>query len=127
MRHKQRGASYLGIFFAIVLAAFAVKLAVALFPPFWDDRIINMAISEALTTLPKEATQRQFKEDLSKRLEMNNIRNLKVDDIVQVTNNNAGLAVNKSYEVRELFFANVELVMTFKQDFNQSSLKTGGK
>lgn len=127
MRHRQRGASYLGIFFAIVLAAFAVKLAVALFPPFWDDRIINMAISEALTTLPKEATQRQFKEDLSKRLEMNNIRNLKVDDIVQVTNNNAGLAVNKSYEVREPFFANVELVMTFKQDFNQSSLKTGGK
>lgn len=127
MKHRQRGASYLGIFFVIVLAAFAVKVAVALFPPFWDDRIVNTAISEALTALPKEATQRQFKEDLSKRLEMNNIRNLKVDDIVQVTNNRAGLAVNKSYEVRAPFFSNIELVMTFKQDFNQSNLTTDGK
>lgn len=127
MKYKQRGASYLGIFFAIVLAAFAVKLAVALFPPFWDDRIVNMAITEALTSLPKDTTQRQFKEDLSKRLEMNNIRDLKADDIVQVTNNSSGLTVNKSYEVREPFFANIELVMTFKQEFNQSNLTTGGK
>lgn len=127
MKYKQRGASYIGIFFGIVLAAFAVKLAVALFPAFWDDHIINKEIVDTLIVLPTTATQRQFKEDMSRRLEMNNVRTVKVDDILKITNSSGGLVVKKQYEIRESFFSNVELVMTFQKDFDQSSLLTNGK
>lgn len=123
MFYKQRGASYLGIFFGIVLAAFAIKLAVALMPPFWDDRIINKEIESSLVALPKNATQRQFKDDLSRRFDMNNIRHVKVDDILQATNVSGGLSVKKDYQISAPFFANVSLVMTFKQDFEQSTMK----
>ena len=82
---NQRGASYLGIFFAIILFALAAKIAVAVWPAYWDDHIINSQIEEALATLPKDTTQNKFKQDLSQRLEMNNIRDIKVDDILQVT------------------------------------------
>lgn len=123
MKYRQRGASYLGIFAIIIAAAFAIKLAVAIWPAYWDDRIINKEINDALAALPKDATQSKFKQELSRRLEMNNIRDLKVDDIVQVTNT-SGIAVKKEYEVRKPFISNIELMMTFKKDFDQRSIAT---
>lgn len=127
MRYKQSGASYLGMFIIIVLAAFALKMAVALFPAFWDDRIINKEIVASLQGLSKDATQSQFKSDLSKRLDLNNIRDLKAEDIVQV-DSVSGLKVKKDYEVRAPFIANVALVMTFQKDFDQNTLnKTGNE
>ncbi len=125
MRYKQRGASYFGIFFAIVVVAFAAKLAVALVPPFWDDRVINQEITAALSSLPKTATQRQFKDDMSRRFSMNSINSLKIDDIVEVNSTSNGLSVQKKYEVREPFFSNVELVMTFEKDFDQYLVQSG--
>ncbi len=122
MLYKQRGASYIGIFFGIILAAFAIKLSVALLPPFWDDRLINKEIEASLSSLPKTATQRQFKDDMVRRLEMNNIRDLKIDDVVSATNISGGLSVKKEYQIRSAFFANVELVMTFKKEFEQSTM-----
>ncbi len=122
--NNQRGASYLGIFFAIILFALTAKIAVAVWPAYWDDRIINSQIEEALATLPKDTTQNKFKQDLSQRLEMNNIRDIKVDDILQVTNT-AGLAVKKDYEVRKPFLMNMSLLMTFQKDFDQRSVSTG--
>lgn len=121
---NQRGASYLGIFFAIILFALAAKIAVAVWPAYWDDHIINSQIEEALATLPKDTTQNKFKQVLSQRLEMNNIRDIKVDDILQVTNT-AGLAVKKDYEVRKPFLMNMSLLMTFQKDFDQRSANTG--
>ncbi|SDC37198.1 protein of unknown function [Acinetobacter marinus] len=121
---NQQGVSYLGIFFAIVLFALAIKIAVAVWPAYWDDRVINSQIEEALSSLPKDTTQNKFKQDLSQRLEMNNIRDLKVDDIMTVTNT-AGLAVKKDYEVRKPFLMNIALVMTFQKDFDQRSASTG--
>lgn len=123
MLHKQRGVSYIGIFLGIVVAAFAVKLAVAVWPAYWDDRIIDSQIKESLIGLSKGATPAQFKQDMARRLDMNNIRDVKIDDLMKVTNT-SGLAVKKEYEVRKPFILNIELLMTFKKDFDQRSVAT---
>ena len=117
MMYKQKGVSFIGIFLVIVVAAFGLKLAVATWPAYWDDRIIDREIANAIASAPKGVTPTKFKQDLTRQLEMNNIRDLKVDDIMKVTNTN-GIAVNKEYEIRKPFIANIELVMTFKKDFN---------
>lgn len=116
MLHKQQGVSFIGIFLGIVVAAFAIKMAVAIWPAYWDDRIIDKEITNAIATYPKGVTPAKFKQDLTRQLEMNNVRDLKVDDIMKVTNA-SGLEVKKEYEVRKPFMANIELVMTFKKDF----------
>lgn len=115
MLKKQLGASYIGIFLGVIVAAMAIKIAVALWPAYWDDRIINKLIVD---TLQKStgSTPTAFKNELGRALDMNNIRDLKVDDIVTVTNV-AGLEVKKDYEIRKPFVFNVDLVATFKQDF----------
>ena len=116
MLYKQRGVSFIGIFLAILVAVFAMKMAVAIWPAYWDDRIIDKEITNALVNAPKGTTPAKFKQDLARQLEMNNIRDLNINDIMKVTNT-SGLAVNKEYEVRKPFIANIELVMTFKKDF----------
>ena len=123
MLSKQKGVSYIGIFLAIVLAAFAMKLAVAIWPSYWDDRLVDKLIVDTLAKAPKGSTPSTFKNDLRKSLEMNRLDDLKVDDIVKVTNT-AGLAVQKHYEVRKPFMSNIELLMTFKKDFDQRSIAT---
>lgn len=116
MRHKQQGVSYIGIFLAMVVAAFGVQMAVAIWPAYWDDRLIDELIAETLTKNKETGSISIYKNELRKSLEMNGINDLKVDDIVKV-NNVSGLAVEKHYEVRKPFMANIELVMTFKKDF----------
>lgn len=124
MLYKQRGVSYIGIFAVIVVAAFGVKMATALWPAYWDDRIIDSQITDSLSALSKGATPSQFKQDLTKRLDMNNVRDVKVDDLMKVTTA-SGLAVKKEYEVRKPFMFNIEMVVTFKKDFDQRSIATG--
>lgn len=116
MLYKQRGVSFIGIFLGIVVAAFAIKMAVAIWPAYWDDRIIDKLIVDTLAKSQKNVSVTAYKTELRKALEMNNISDLKVDDIVKVTHV-AGLEVKKEYEIRRPFMANIELVMTFKKDF----------
>ena len=123
MLHKQKGVSYIGVFLGLVLAALAIKFAMAVWPSYWDDRLIDKMIVDTMLKASKDSTPSTYKTDLRKALEMNSINDLKVDDIVKVTNN-GGLAVEKYYEVRKPFMSNIELLMTFKKDFDQRSIAT---
>ena len=44
MRKSQQGASYIVILFWVVLFAIAVKALIAIWPAYWDDRIIDSQI-----------------------------------------------------------------------------------
>lgn len=52
---------------------------------------------------------------------MNNVRDLKFEEIAQVTNVE-GLQVKKAYEIRKPFLLNIDLVLKFEKSFDQSSL-----
>ena len=54
---------------------------------------------------------------------MNHNRDLKFDEIAKVTNTD-GLQVHKNYEIRKNFILNIDLVMKFEKDFDQSTVKT---
>jgi hypothetical protein len=53
MRKNQQGASYIAILFAIMGFAFMAKVAIAVWAPYFDDRMINSQIEEVfLSPLP---------------------------------------------------------------------------
>ncbi|WP_130803028.1 DUF4845 domain-containing protein [Acinetobacter ihumii] len=122
MRKSQQGASYLAILFGVVLFALAVKAAVALWPAYWDDRVINNQIEELVKNSPSDITPSKFDTQMDQRLQMNNIRDLNFKDIVKVTTNN-GLNVSKKYEIRKPFLFNIDLVLTFEKNFDQRSVQ----
>ncbi|GJC30157.1 DUF4845 domain-containing protein [Acinetobacter sp. KAM398] len=121
MRHQQ-GASYIAILIAIIGFAFMAKVAVAVWGPYFDDRMLDNQIEEQLLNGPKNLSPQKFIGEMDKRLSMNNIRDIKFADVAQVTNVD-GLQVKKEYEIRKPFLLNIDIVMKFEKSFDQSSVQ----
>lgn len=123
MRRNQNGASYIGFLIAIIGFAFLAKVAIAVWAPYWDDRVIDSQITELLQSSPKDIGPDKFNTQMEQRLTMNNIRDVNFKDIAQVTNTD-GIQVKKSYEVRKPFLLNIDLVLKFEKSFDQRSVQT---
>lgn len=121
MRHQQ-GASYIAILIAIIGFAFMAKVAIAVWGPYFDDRMLDNQIEEQLLNGPKNLSPQKFIGEMDKRLSMNNIRGIKFADVAQVTNVD-GLEVKKEYEIRKPFLLNIDIVMKFEKSFDQSSVQ----
>lgn len=123
MRKHQQGVSYIGILLSVVAFAFIVKIVIVLWPSYWDDRVINSQIEQLITESSDDVTPSKFTSQMSQRLDMNNIRDIKFDDIATVSTRH-GLKVTKKYEVRKKFLLNMDLVLTFEKSFDQRSVQT---
>ncbi|MEX5288652.1 DUF4845 domain-containing protein [Acinetobacter towneri] len=121
MRHQQ-GVSYIAILIAIIGFAFMAKVAIAVWGPYFDDRMLDNQIEEQLLNGPKNLSPQKFIGEMDKRLSMNNIRDMKFADVAQVTNVD-GLQVKKEYEIRKPFLLNIDIVMKFEKSFDQSSVQ----
>ena len=123
MRKNQQGASYIGILIAIIGFAFLAKIAIAVWAPYWDDRVIDGQIAELLQSSPKNISPSEFESKMEQRFDMNGIRDIKFKDIAQVMNTD-GLQVKKDYEIRKPFLLNIDLVLKFEKSFDQRSVQT---
>ncbi|MDH2590637.1 DUF4845 domain-containing protein [Acinetobacter nosocomialis] len=123
MRKAQQGTSYLAILFGVVIFAIAAKALLAVWPAYWDDRVINNQITELMQQSSADITPQKFMTQMDQRLEMNNIRDLHFKEIAEVFNE-SGLIVKKKYEVRKPFLLNIDLVLTFEKSFDKTSVQT---
>ncbi len=123
MRKNQQGASYIGILIAIIGFAFLAKIVIAVWAPYWDDRVIDGQIAELLQSSPKNISPSEFESKIGQRFDMNGIRDIKFKDIAQVMNTD-GLQVKKDYEIRKPFLLNIDLVLKFEKSFDQRSVQT---
>ena len=123
MRKNQQGASYIGILVAIIGFSFLAKIVIAVWAPYWDDRVIDGQIAELLQSSPKNISPSEFESKMGQRFEMNGIRDIKFKDIAQVMNTD-GLQVKKDYEIRKPFLLNIDLVLKFEKSFDQRSVQT---
>ncbi|MDC5042553.1 DUF4845 domain-containing protein [Acinetobacter baumannii] len=122
MRKAQLGTSYLAILFGVVIFAIAVKAVLAVWPAYWDDRVINNQITELMQQSSADITPQKFMTQMDQRLEMNNIRDLHFKEIAEVFNQ-PSLTVKKKYEVRKPFLLNIDLVLTFEKSFDKTSVQ----
>lgn len=123
MRKNQQGASYIGVLIAIIGFAFLAKIVIAVWAPYWDDRVIDGQIAELLQSSPKNISPSEFETKIEQRFDMNGIRDIKFKDIAQVMNTD-GLQVKKDYEIRKPFLLNIDLVLKFEKSFDQRSVQT---
>ncbi len=123
MRKAQQGTSYLAILFGVVIFAIAAKAVLAVWPAYWDGRVINNQITELMQQSSADITPQKFMTQMDQRLEMNNIRDLHFKEIAEVFNE-SGLIVKKKYEVRKPFLLNIDLVLTFEKSFDKTSVQT---
>lgn len=122
--HSQRGMSYWAVMFGIILVVMMAKGAMAVWPAYWDNRIINDIITERLKVMDEKTPPDQLKRSVSEQFDMNNIRDLKFDDIAQVYSEGS-LVVETDYEIRRPFIGNIDIVVSFKKRFDQKAVRSG--
>ena len=86
MRKAQQGTSVFSNFIWVVIFAIAVKAVLAVWPAYWDDRVINNQITELMQQSSADITPQKFMTQMDQRLEMNNIRDLHFKEIAEVFN-----------------------------------------
>lgn len=123
-RRRQKGFSPIGWLLVILVGGFFLLVAFKVTPPYFD----NMYIADALRTLPElgggeygydNVTKTQVTSHLQKYFAVNNVRGEVVKNI-EVTRDKRNLIVDINYEVRVPFAYNVDVVMTFKNQFDSS-------
>lgn len=120
MRKFQQGSAS-GIMAMVILFCLVLKIGTAVLPAFLDDNTINQQIQEAVTASNAQTVPQKFMSDLSMRLDMNNIRDVKVDEIMKVAQTGTGIQVYKNYEIRAPFVMNVDFAIKFEKKFDKST------
>lgn len=121
MRKNQRGASGLSILFVIVVIVFFGATGLKLIPVYLD----NAAVKGALDTLEEQPgitkmSKSKIKSILLKQFQVNNVRNIKKESIV-VNKEKGRLTVNIDYEVRLDLIQNIDMIVSFENQFEAVS------
>ena len=118
MRTKQRGASFLGWVLVAALVSVVALLAFRLVPPYVDYRTIVTLIEALPTEQVHTMSKVEIRDALQKRFLINNIRDFKVADVLEVEKRRDGTVLKLKYEVREPLAYNVSVVIAFERNFN---------
>lgn len=112
MRLRQTGASLPGVLIIVVLVGMVGLLGIKLFPAYYQD----FKVKSALDSLAREETRPSSPADVRNRL----LRRLQVDSVndvraehVSVARERGVFVVDVTYEVRQSWFANIDLVTHF--------------
>lgn len=117
----QQGSSYMSFILGVILFCFILKIGTALLPAYFDDRLIDDQIKQAVLASKGDTLPAKFISDMDQTLNMNNIRDVKFADIAKVQQTGKGIVVYKEYQVRRNFVLNIDLAMTFKKTIDKSN------
>ncbi len=117
---KQKGISFFSWLVILVLIAFFASAAFKLAPHYLDHNALEkaiMAVEEDKALGDKIVTVGDFYSHISKSMQINSIRDLKMDDILTVTKNNNDFIAHLKYEKREPLIKNIDLVVSFDNEY----------
>ena len=116
----QKGMSFFGWLAILVLVAFFASAAFKLIPHYMDNKALEkaiMAVELDKATGAKVDNVADFYSHISKSMQVNSIRNLKMDDILEVTQVNNDFVVLLKYEAREPLIKNIDVVVSFDKEY----------
>lgn len=118
MRHHQKGISYWGVVVVASVFALAIKVGAVVGPIYMDYMTIDKMLA-AMFREPQidELSTEKFKEGLSNRMQINNFRDKKVDEIMKISRDGKKLIIDLEYEERKNLFGNLDVVVHFKKTY----------
>ncbi len=121
--HAQAGISYWGVLGLMAIAALGLQFGVTAGQAYLDDLTINKTIEERIRANAQDAGlfEEKFLSSVQSQLEMNNVRNLKADEIMTVEGQGKDLVVHKNYEVRKHFLGNMDLIIHYERIFDAAN------
>ena len=118
MRSLQRGLSYWSILFGVSFFALVIKVAATVGPIYLDYiTLTKMIEAKFRETQVDKFEVPKFKKDLEAQMEMNGLRDRKVDDLMTVLKDGGKLMLEIDYEERRNLMANLDVVVHFKKSY----------
>jgi hypothetical protein len=116
---KQQGMTFIGLLVVLALVAFFAYIGIRLTPVYLE----YFSVDSSLKSLAKEESQglsaNELKSRLMKRLEINNVARVNENDI-SVKSEARSKTVSVQYEVREPFYGNLSLLISFSDSVTLS-------
>jgi hypothetical protein len=116
-RRKQAGMSAIAMICVLLVIVSALSLTLKIGPHYIDYRTIQSVVN----TLPADQVHTMGRatilENLEKRFPLNNLYDFKVRDIIAVERDRDSTKVTIDYEKRENLFLNLDVVITFKKQY----------
>ena len=111
---QQGGMTAIGFIGVLLMIAFLTLIVLKLMPIYYE----NFKINSALKSLKdeegiSEKTNGEIQNIIMRRFRIDNIQRIALDDM-EISRDRNGIAIDIDYEIRDPFFANVDVVVYFK-------------
>ena len=118
-RH-QRGMSLSGWFLVVVLILSAASVGLAMVPAYLQHRTLD-GLVQSLMERPDlgELSDARLLDRLERSMRMNNIRDMEIEDMLELERGSGTLQIHLVYEVREHLVGNVDVVMSFEEHYEK--------
>ena len=114
---RHAGMSLLSLLSVVVVVGVVVILALRLGPHYIDFRTLDSVMEGLPKTQIHEMSKAQIREMLLKRYKINNIRDLKIRDVVSIERKQDETIITVAYEIREPLVYNIDAVLSFNESY----------
>lgn len=113
-RQNQKGMSFIGVIFSLIIFAFIFMFGLRLFPLYYDYYAVQDIIEKvAKETAGSNAPPMQVWRKVQKHLEVNSIGYINAEDFNILRNKNGNELVLK-YDARTPYVGNIDLIARFE-------------
>lgn len=116
-RQRQRGLSMIGWLAVLVLIASGITLTLKLLPHYIDYRTIQSVLGGLPANEVHSMSRPALLESIDKRFTINNLRDFRIRDIIEIERSRDATALVVNYERREHLFFNIDVVIKFNDRF----------
>ncbi|NVK12455.1 MAG: DUF4845 domain-containing protein [Gammaproteobacteria bacterium] len=118
MKHYQQGMSFYGICLLLVLVIFFGILGFKIGPIYLDNSLMGSSVTEVLEGDLEGANRATVRDRLNRAMTINNISTEGRNALV-VSKDNDKFVVTADYEVRINLFYNIDVVVSFDEQYRQ--------
>ncbi|HEX5844253.1 MAG TPA: DUF4845 domain-containing protein [Pseudomonas sp.] len=115
---SQKGMSVLGWMMMLAVVAFLASAAFKVAPHYFDYLSLEKIITAVENEKGKQITTvGDFYSHVSTGMQVNNIRDIKLEDVLKIKLENNEFHAHLKYEKREPLIENIDLVVRFDKEF----------
>jgi len=116
--NKQQGLTLIGLVFVLALIGMIVLSALKVSPVYMEHFAVQTSV-ESMIADPKlkSLTVREIHTLLSKKLNMNGVTSVNSRD-AKIRKSGGEIAFSLNYEVRKDYIGNIDIVLSFNDEFN---------
>jgi len=118
MKPGQAGVGLMDVIVIIIIVSMLTSIGLKVIPPYLEHRTMDKILS-ALTEDPSAPAYSKYelRELIARRFDLNQLGAFDIGNNIEVESSSRGTSIALSYEVRESLAANIDIVMTFGDDY----------